>query len=1146
MAAPNKSRTPSPAPSKEVLAQLQNPTNLEALLMQLTAPDTQVIQQAEAVVKKYVKSPICVAGLVQQMQGSKYVQVRQLAAMLLRRRLGPLWSKLDANTKEALKVALLQAVTGEQERAIRKNMASVIAVAARKLLSKNKWNELLAFIYQYSQAELEDHRELAFVILNELAETLGKSFESQFPSLKQVYQVALQDKSRKVQVASLKACAALLMHLITEDASIVFQDLVPGMLAVAKGCLDEGEEDIVSQVLDVFSELATTSTSVITPSIPHVVHFCLEVLKRGETLQGSTQDVAGMVIIAIAEEKPKSLGKKGLVPDIVATLLHMMAISQDNAAGELLSTFDGRDAEEEDEDDDYEGPSGQDIAQRCLDAMAIHVPAKYFYTPTMALIGQCLDSPDFNARKAGTAALAVIIEGCSEEVTKHLGSILPRVFVSARDPATCVRECACFVLGQLSENCQPEILECHGEILPAIFTLLEDATLSVQLTGCHVLETFCEHLDKAVIAPYLQPLLARLHQLLQAPKTSVQEAAIGAIAATAVGAEDGFTPYLHEIAPLIAQILPVTDERLLRMKGRAMDCMGRMASAVGQAAFAPYLEVSMQTAVQCFALESLSLKEDAYLLLAQMVGVLKEGFAPHLVGLVPQICAVLEESEGEVVWVDEEEEDGAGVGQLLEGLDDDDEDDGEVDLGVRGASPASVKGAAGGPDAEEEEDDDDYGATPVYDVHTGMLDVKKAAAYCMGELAQHTGGHYAPYIEMSLVPLEKLTQSFNHMLREEVAAVMPYLVISATLASPPSQPWKKADFVDTLTAPTRAVCKAVLEILLGLTQDEDQDVATRALISLQAVLEHVGPCWLAGHEERERFMTVLLQVFQERLPCQQTLEDEDDGLDDEDKETSRDLIEAGADLVGAVARAFGPAFVPYLDQIIQPLSTFTSATRPEGHRQAASGCLGEIAEGLGADSKRYFAALLPVIKLCLTDGCNSVKRNAAWCLGVMCQALGGEVQPYVMDVLQALHPLFGLPPTEDGGAETIDNATAAVARLVMASPAAVPMAAVLPVLLQHLPLKADQCENPTVYKCLHQLVHLGHPDLTTHVGSILGVYGQVLNKPAGTVQDEVLATDVLPGMRLLFQNPAYSEQASLALQSFSPEARALISQHLQQ
>jgi importin-4 len=1029
-----------------------------------------------------------------------------------------------------------------------------MAVAAKRLLSKNKWNELLQFIYQYSQSEMEDQRELAFIILNELAETLGKSFEGQFTQLKQVYHVALTDgRSRKVsarsiaqssgeaekdfgsggwgfswidligclthrdphppsqspdppptpiikvQVASLKACAALLMHLVTDDASAIMQDLVPGMLQVARGCLEQGEEEIVAQVLDVFSELASTSTSVLTPTIPQVVHFCLEVLKQ-DGLQSSTQDVAGMVIMALAEEKPKSLGKKGLVPDMVATLLHMMAVSQDNAAGELLSTFDGRD-EEEDEEDDYDGPSGQDIAQRCLDAMAIHVPTKYFYQPTMALIGQGLDSADFNMRKAGTAALAVIIEGCHEEIDKHLPSILPRVFAAARDPAVCVRECACFVLGQLSEYCQPQILDYHGEILPVIFTLLEDATLSVQLTGCHVLETFCEHLSKDVIAPYLQPLLARLHQLLQAPKTSVQEAAIGAIAATAVGAEDAFTPYLHQIAPLMAQILPVTDERLLRMKGRAMDCMGRMATAVGQQHFAPFLDVSMQAAVQSFALDSLSLKEDAYLFLAQMVSVLKEGFAPHLAGLVPQICAVLEESEGEIVWVDDEEDEANGVARLVDGVDDDEEEGADDDSDARTRSSlgslsqrggvgagAVVGGAQGG--EEEDEDDSDYeDGTPVYDVHTGMLDVKKAAAYCMGELAQHTGAHYAPYIEMSLKQLHSLKESFNSMLREEVASVLPHLVVSATLASPPSRAWAKADFTDTLSPATRAVCSAVLAELLGLVQDEDQDVATACYSSLQACLEHVGPCLLAGAPEREQFMTALLQVFQEQLPSQKALEDEEDGLDDDDEGGARDLMEAACDLAGATAKTLGAAFVPYLDKILEPLCGFTKATRTEGHRQAASGCLGEIAEGLGPDAKRYFPALFPVVKLCLTDRANAVKRNAAWCLGMLCQALGPEVQPYLPEVLQALHPLFALAPGEDGGAETTDNAVGAVARLIMAAPAAVPMAAVLPVFLQALPLKADKAENEAVYKCLLQLVQAQHPDLAAHANILRALLG---------------------------------------------------------
>jgi hypothetical protein len=52
---------------------------------------------------------------------------------------------------------------------------------------------------------------------------------------------------------------------------------------------------------------------------------------------------------------------------------------------------------------------------------------------------------------------------------------------------------------------------------------------------------------------YLEPLLARLHQLLLVPKKAVQESAIGAIAATATGAEEGFTPYVHQLAPIMAQ-----------------------------------------------------------------------------------------------------------------------------------------------------------------------------------------------------------------------------------------------------------------------------------------------------------------------------------------------------------------------------------------------------------------------------------------------------------------------------------------------------------------------------------------------------------------------------------------------------------------
>lgn len=391
------------------------------------------------------------------------------------------------------------------------------------------------------------------------------------------------------------------------------------------------------QVLDVFSDLCQSVSSVINPSVPHITQFSLEVVKN-PNLENSTRDVAGMVLCGLAETKPKLLGKRNLVPEMVAVLLEVMAVCQDNAAGALLQSF--YEAENEEDEEDFDGPSAQNIAQQCLDTMAINIPAKFFYEPTMSMIGQGLSSPDPNMRKAGAAALGVIIEGCHEQVRKHLREILPRVFDAARDPAVPVRECACFILGQLSEHCQPEIVNYHNEILPLVFNLLDDGTLTVQSTSCHVLETFCENLDKDVMEPYLAPLMQKLVGLLHMPKQSVQEIAIGAISASATGAEEKFLPYVNTIAPLMMQLLPVTDEKLWTLRGRAMDCMARMALAVGKEHFRPYIIPSLQAAGQCLEIGALELKEDAFIFFSNMVRVVGEEFAPHLPALVPQIFQV--------------------------------------------------------------------------------------------------------------------------------------------------------------------------------------------------------------------------------------------------------------------------------------------------------------------------------------------------------------------------------------------------------------------------------------------------------------------------------------------------------------------------
>lgn len=67
------------------------------------------------------------------------------------------------------------------------------------LLMVGWWCVNAQFIHQLGVSEHEDQRELAFVLLYELGDTLSKGMEGSLPSLKQFYQVALQDRSRKVR-----------------------------------------------------------------------------------------------------------------------------------------------------------------------------------------------------------------------------------------------------------------------------------------------------------------------------------------------------------------------------------------------------------------------------------------------------------------------------------------------------------------------------------------------------------------------------------------------------------------------------------------------------------------------------------------------------------------------------------------------------------------------------------------------------------------------------------------------------------------------------------------------------------------------------------------------------------------------------------
>jgi len=188
------------------------------------------------------------------------------------------------------------------------------------------------------------------------------------------------------------------------------------------------------------------------------------------------------------------------------------------------------------------------------------------------------------------------------------------------------------------------------------------------------------------------------------------------------------------------------------------------------------------------------------------------------------------------------------------------------------------------------------------------------------------------------------------------------------------------------------------------------------------------------------------------------------------------------DLVGAFPRVIGAEFAQYLPQFLPPIVAFAKSSRPASDRSMSLGCLGEVCQELGsAIAPHWSTVIMPVVLAGMADPDDNVKRNSVFCAGVCCEGLTttiGEVYP---QLLQSISPLFSLDPEKsDASVACVDNAAAAVCRMIMFNPTAVPLSQVLPVILRCLPLKSDYTEDETVYKCLLGLMAMNNADLAAN------------------------------------------------------------------
>ena len=130
------------------------------------------------------------------------------------------------------------------------------------------------------------------------------------------------------------------------------------------------------------------------------------------------------------------------------------------------------------------------------------------------------------------------------------------------------------------------------------------------------------------------------------------------------------------------------------------------------------------------------------------------------------------------------------------------------------------------------------------------------------------------------------------------------------------------------------------------------------------------------------------------------------------------------------------------------------------------GVTAECIRGMGAAVTPSTSQLLRLLLHRLSDEDAETKSNAAYGIGMLAEksTAHAEIVKAFPTILGKLEPLL---QTQE--ARCKDNAAGCVARMIMAHEDDMPVAQVLPALLEILPLRSDFDENEPVYDCIVKL-----------------------------------------------------------------------------
>lgn len=963
--------------------------SLELLLIQFLMPDNDARRQAEDQIKRLAKDPQVVPALVHHLRTAKTPNVRQLAAVLLRKKITGHWAKLSPQLRQLVKQSLIESITMEHSPPVRRASANVVSIVAKYAVPAGEWPDLLPFLFQCSQSAQEDHREVALILFSSLTETIGTSFRPYFGDLQSLLLKCLQDEtSNRVRVAALKSVGSFLEFTHDEAEVVKFREFIPSILNVSRQCLASGDEDVAVIAFEIFDELIESPAPLLGESVRAIVQFSLEVCSSSN-LDPSTRHQAIQIISWLAKYKSNSLKKHKLIIPVLQVMCPLLTESTNR-----------------DEDDDL---APDRAAAEVIDTMALNLP-KHVFPPVLEFASLSSQNADPKFREASVTVMGIISEGCLELMKDKLEPVLHIVLGALRDPEQMVRGAASFALGQFAEYLQPEIVSHYASVLPCILNALEDASDEVKEKSYYALAAFCENMGEEIL-PFLDPLMGKLLGALQSSPRNLQETCMSAIGSVASAAEQAFLPYAERVLELMKTFMVLTNDEDLRSRARATELVGIVAMAVGRPRMEPILPPFIEAAISGYGLEFSELREYTHGFFSNVAEILDEGLVEYLPHIVPLAFSSCNLDDGSAVDIDDSDEDeNVGFG----GVSSDDEAHDEPR--VRNIS-----------------------------IRTGVLDEKAAATQALGLFALHTKSAYAPYLEESLRILVKHSSYFHEDVRLQAITGLKH-ILSAAQAVFQGHNDGAAKAKEIFDSVMNIYVKT-------MSEDDDKEVVAQACMSMADIIKDFGYIAVEPYMPRLVEATLGLlreQSACQLIESDSDIDDDDAQHDEVLMDAVSDLLPAFAKAMGShfapifatlfdplmkfakasrppsdrtmvvaclaeVAQDMGASIAGYIDAVM-PLVLKELASSSATNRRNAAFCVGELCKNGGVSGLKYYGDVLrglyPLFGESEPD--DAVRDNAAGAVARMIMA-----HPESVPLNQVLPVFLKVLPLKDDHEESM-------------------------------------------------------------------------------------------------------------------------------